>query len=52
MSWYKDKQELNRKAWETATDAGDTKEADERMTDFVNYSEFVDNPELQAKSKS
>ena len=51
MNWYQNKAEFYRKQWELATDSGKQKAADSHMANFVNYTRFVDEPELQAKHR-
>jgi len=51
MNFYEKKQKAAYAKWEQATDNNDTKQADKHMTEYLNYSQFVGQPELQAKVK-
>jgi hypothetical protein len=50
MSFYKDQQAAAYTNWEQATDNGDTEKAiAKHMTEYLNYCQFVEQPELQAR---
>jgi hypothetical protein len=50
MSFYKDQQAAAYAKWEQAMDNGDTEKAiAKHMTEYLNYCQFVEQPELQAR---
>jgi hypothetical protein len=50
MNFYERKQKEYYAKWEQATDNGDTEKAiAKHMTDYLNYCQFVEQPNLQAK---
>lgn len=51
MNYYEIQQQEAYTKWEQATDNNDTKQADKHMTEYLNYSQFVDQPELQVRGR-
>ena len=50
MNYYERKQKMAHANWQQAIDNGDTEKViAERMTEYLNYRTFNDQPELQAR---